>query len=97
LAQSAETIAARLAESGPTLARVEQTSQRGDSWIDRHPIWTGALVGAGAGAAYGARRCANDGCASRGSGGGALVGAAWGAGFGAMIGLILDAALKDFP
>jgi hypothetical protein len=54
-------------------------------WMERHPVWFGLLVGAGAGAALGAASC-GDGCFPIGAGGAAIVGSWYGAGAGALIG-----------
>ena len=53
--------------------------------MERHPVWFGLLVGAGAGAAWGAASC-RDGCFPIGAGGAAMVGSWYGAGAGALIG-----------
>lgn len=55
------------------------------SWMERHPVWFGLIVGAGVGAGLGAASC-GDGCFPIGASGAALVGSWYGAGAGALIG-----------
>jgi hypothetical protein len=55
------------------------------SWMERHPVWFGLIVGAGVGAVWGAASC-SDGCFPIGAGGAAIVGSWYGAGAGALIG-----------
>lgn len=55
------------------------------SWMARHPVWFGLMVGAGVGAAWGAASC-GDGCFPIGASGAAMVGSWYGAGAGALIG-----------
>jgi len=83
----------RLMESRPTAAARSQQSGPTRSWLARHPVLAGFLIGAGAGAAFGAATNANSGCFDSGAspcpgvyaamnaglfgGIGALVGLAW--------------------
>ena len=55
------------------------------NWMERHPVWFGLIVGAGAGAAIGAASC-GDGCFPIGASGAAMVGSWYGGGVGALIG-----------
>lgn len=55
------------------------------NWMERHPVWFGLIVGAGAGAAIGASSC-GDGCFPIGTSGAAMVGSWYGAPVGALIG-----------
>jgi hypothetical protein len=70
-------------ESSQTAA--QQSSPENKSWMERHPVWFGLIVGAGVGAAWGAASC-SDGCFPIGAGGAAIVGSWYGAGAGALIG-----------
>lgn len=63
----------------------QQPPPKNKSWMERHPVWFGLIVGAGAGAALGAASC-SDGCFPIGAGGAAMVGSWYGAGAGALIG-----------
>jgi hypothetical protein len=63
----------------------QQPAPEHKRWMERHPVWFGLIVGAGAGAALGAASC-GDGCFPIGAGGAALVGSWYGAGLGALIG-----------
>ena len=63
----------------------QQPPPEDKSWMERHPVWFGLLVGAGVGAAWGAASC-SDGCFPIGAGGAAMVGSWYGAGAGALIG-----------
>jgi hypothetical protein len=63
----------------------QQSSPENKSWMKRHPVWSGLIVGAGVGAAWGAVSC-SDGCFPIGAGGAAIVGSWYGAGAGALIG-----------
>ena len=63
----------------------QQPPPENKSWMERHPVWFGLLVGAGVGAAWGAASC-SDGCFPIGAGGAAMVGSWYGAGAGALIG-----------
>jgi hypothetical protein len=63
----------------------QQPPPENKSWMERHPVWFGLIVGAGAGAAWGAASC-SDGCFPIGAGGAAMVGSWYGAGAGALIG-----------
>jgi hypothetical protein len=63
----------------------QQSDEDSDRWMERHPVWFGLIVGASAGAVFGAVSCAK-GCFPIGAGGAAIVGSAWGAGPGALIG-----------
>ena len=47
--------------------------RRTKSWMERHPVWFGLIVGAGVGAAWGAASCRN-GCFPLSAGGAAMVG-----------------------
>jgi hypothetical protein len=64
---------------------VQQSRPESKSWMERHPVWFGLIVGAGVGAAWGAASC-SDGCFPIGAGGAAMVGSWYGAGAGALIG-----------
>jgi hypothetical protein len=55
------------------------------SWMERHPVWFGLIVGAGVGFGLGAASC-SDGCFPIGRGGAGIVGSWYGAGAGALIG-----------
>ena len=63
----------------------QQSPPENKSWMERHPVWFGLIVGAGVGAAWGAASC-SDGCFPIGAGGAAIVGSWYGAGAGALIG-----------
>ena len=63
----------------------QQSPPENKSWMNRHPVWFGLIVGAGVGAAAGAASC-SDGCFPVGAGGAAIVGSWYGAGAGALIG-----------
>ena len=63
----------------------QQSPPENKSWMKRHPVWFGLIVGAGVGAAAGAASC-SDGCFPVGAGGAAIVGSWYGAGAGALIG-----------
>ena len=63
----------------------QQPPPEDKSWMERHPVWFGLIVGAGVGAAWGAASC-SDGCFPIGAGGAAIVGSWYGAGAGALIG-----------
>jgi hypothetical protein len=76
----------------------DQPRAEGRSWISRHPVLFGAMVGAGAGAVAGGAMgsewfCSggDDYCFLSGYGG-ALAGAPIGAGIGAVVGVIVSAA-----
>jgi hypothetical protein len=62
-----------------------QPAPENKSWMERHPVWFGLIVGAGVGAAWGAASC-SDGCFPIGAGGAAMVGSWYGAGAGGLIG-----------
>ena len=62
-----------------------QPAPENKSWMERHPVWFGLIVGAGVGAAWGAVSC-SDGCFPIGAGGAAMVGSWYGAGAGGLIG-----------
>ena len=66
-------------------AAQQQPPPEDKSWMERHPVWFGLIVGAGVGAAWGAASC-SDGCFPIGAGGAAMVGSWYGAGAGALIG-----------
>ena len=63
----------------------QQPPPENKSWMERHPVWFGLILGAGVGAAWGAASC-SDGCFPIGAGGAAMVGSWYGAGAGALIG-----------
>jgi hypothetical protein len=63
----------------------QQSPAEDKSWMERHPVWFGLIVGGGVGAAWGAASC-SDGCFPIGAGGAAIVGSWYGAGAGALIG-----------
>jgi hypothetical protein len=76
----------RIASRDGSLQTAAQHSPAEDkSWMKRHPVWFGLIVGAGVGAAWGAASC-SDGCFPIGAGGAAIVGSWYGAGAGALIG-----------
>jgi hypothetical protein len=76
----------RIASQDGSLQTAAQQSPAEDkSWMERHPVWFGLIVGAGVGAAWGAASC-SDGCFPIGAGGAAIVGSWYGAGAGALIG-----------
>ena len=70
---------------GRLQAAAPQAPPQNKSWMERHPVWFGLIVGAGVGAALGAASC-SDGCFPIGAGGAAIVGSWYGAGAGALIG-----------
>jgi hypothetical protein len=71
-------------ERGVTESRT-QTSNRSDRpWVERHPVWTGALIGFGAG--FGLTFLASDNNSIVGPTGPALVWGGLGAGIGALAG-----------
>ena len=63
----------------------QQAPPEDKTWMERHPVWFGLIVGAGVGAAGGAASC-SDGCFPIGASGAAMVGSWYGAGAGALIG-----------
>jgi hypothetical protein len=67
----------------PTVA--QQSPSENKSWMKRHPVWSGLIIGAGVGAVVGAVSCSG-GCYLIGAGGAAMVGSWYGAGAGALIG-----------
>jgi len=79
----------RLRVSGVTLVPQSQQGGQQRSWPARHPVWTGFLIGAGAGAVLGA--AAGGDCVDYGDGGCPALKAALGGGLlggiGALIGL----------
>ena len=75
-------------------ANPQPTEER--SWVGRHPIVTGTLLGAGIGAAYGAASC-RDGCFPIGAGGAAILLASFGAGFGALGGWMVKTVQQQDP
>jgi len=91
LSKAVEREAAKLGMTQATL--LEQSQQPGQprSWPARHPVWTGFLIGAGAGAVLGATGD-NDSCLNFGEAvpcravNAAVAGGLWG-GIGALIGL----------
>ena len=60
-------------------------------WVERHPVWSGAIGGAGIGALWGVASCSGS-CFPIGRGGAAVFGAGWGAGIGALVGWAIGAA-----
>ena len=68
-----------------TFDSAQQPPPDNKSWMERHPVWFGLIVGAGVGAGLGAASC-GDGCFPIGASGAALVGSWYGAGAGALIG-----------
>jgi hypothetical protein len=70
---------------GSLQTAAQQSRPENKSWMERHPVWFGLVVGAGVGAAWGAASC-SDGCFPIGAGGAAIVGSWYGAGAGALIG-----------
>jgi hypothetical protein len=73
------------ARDGSLQTAAQQSRPENKSWMERHPVWFGLVVGAGVGAAWGAASC-SDGCFPIGAGGAAIVGSWYGAGAGALIG-----------
>ena len=71
--------------NGSLQTAAQQSPPENKSWMERHPVWFGLIVGAGVGAAWGAASC-SDGCFPIGAGGAAIVGSWYGAGAGALIG-----------
>jgi len=64
----------------------QRTVEDTKPWVERHPVWTGLIAGAGAGAVWGAWSC-NGGCGMVGGpGGAAMIGSLFFAGPGALIG-----------
>jgi hypothetical protein len=74
-----------LSQMGSLQTASQQSPPENKSWMERHPVWFGLIVGAGVGAAGGAASC-SDGCFPIGAGGAAIVGSWYGAGAGALIG-----------
>jgi hypothetical protein len=72
-------------QDGSFQTAAQQSPPEDKSWMERHPVWFGLIVGAGVGAAWGAASC-SDGCFPIGAGGAAMVGSWYGAGAGALIG-----------
>ena len=70
---------------GSLQTAAQQSPPENKSWMKRHPVWSGLIVGAGVGAAVGAVSCSG-GCYLIGAGGAAIVGSCYGAGAGALIG-----------
>jgi hypothetical protein len=70
---------------GSLQTAAQQSPPENKSWMKRHPVWSGLIIGAGAGAAVGAVSCSG-GCYLIGAGGAAVVGSWYGAGAGALIG-----------
>lgn len=93
LMQAATREAARLAllprAGAPSQPQPPPEDTRG--WVERHPVWSGAIGGAGVGAVWGVASCSGS-CFPIGRGGAAIFGASWGAGIGALIGLAIGAA-----
>ncbi len=65
-------------------ADAQQTTDESKPWVERHPVWSGLIAGAGVGAVWGASSC-RKGCLY-GPGGAAMIGSWFGAGPGALIG-----------
>jgi hypothetical protein len=78
---------------GSLQTAAQQSPPENKSWQKRHPVWTGLMTGAGAGAVWGAASC-NDGCWPIGRVGAAMAGSYWGAGVGALIGFVVGQATK---
>jgi hypothetical protein len=74
-----------VSRDGSLQRAAQQSPPENKSWMERHPVWFGLIVGAGVGAAWGAASC-SDGCFPIGAGGAAIVGSWYGAGAGALIG-----------
>ena len=97
LARGAMTEARRLVAASASQAPQQKPAARERSWIGRHPVLFGALVGAGGGAAVGV---ATSGSCDRSQicpgGGGAVVAVAAliGAGIGSIAGFAIGAARK---
>jgi hypothetical protein len=93
LMQAAVREVARLTSSPRANAASPAQTARDDNrgWVERHPVWTGAIAGAGAGAVIGAASCSKS-CFPIGKSGAAIVGAGWGAGIGVLIGWATGAA-----
>ena len=81
------------ARDGSLQTAAQQSPAENKSWQKRHPVWVGLMVGAGAGAVWGAASC-SDGCFPIGAGGAAIVGSWYGAGVGALIGWVVGRATK---
>jgi hypothetical protein len=81
---------------GSLQTAAQQSPPENKSWQKRHPVWTGQLTGAGAGAVWGAASCnyGNNNCWPVGPVGGAIAGSYWGAGVGALIGFVVGQATK---
>ena len=94
LMQAATREVARLTSS--PRATVSSPAQSGhddnSSWAERHPVWTGTIAGATAGAVIGAASCSGKSCFPIGRSGVAIVGAGWGAGIGALFGWAIGSA-----
>jgi hypothetical protein len=74
-----------------SLAQTAPYDNRG--WAERHPVWTGAIAGAAAGAVIGFSSCSDRrSCFPIGRSGVAIVGAGWGAGIGSLVGWAIGSA-----
>ena len=92
LMQAAVREVARLKSPRANAASPAQTARDDNrGWVERHPVWTGAIAGAGAGAVIGAASCSKS-CFPIGKSGAAIVGAGSGAGIGVLIGWAIGAA-----
>ena len=85
-------VRAEVARSAQTPAPPGTRTQ--SSWIKRHPVVFGAIVGAGAGAVIGVATLPEDRNPDWGPEMAAFAGSAWGAGLGAVGGWIISAATK---
>lgn len=65
--------------------QVQTSTEDTRGWVERHPVWSGAIGGAGIGALWGVASCSGS-CFPIGRGGSALFGAGFGAGIGALVG-----------
>ena len=72
-------------QDGRLQTSAQQSQPETRSWMERHPVWFGLILGAGVGAAWSAATC-SDGCFPIGVSGAMIVGAGYGAGAGALIG-----------
>ena len=64
---------------------VQAPPEESKHWMERHPVWSGLIVGAGTGYAVGALSC-RKGCFPIGPGAAGMLGSWFSAGFGALIG-----------
>jgi hypothetical protein len=93
LLQAATREAVRLSSlpGAGTSGQAQPTSEDARGWAERHPVWSGAILGAGVGGAWGVLSCSGS-CFPIGRSGAAVFGAAWGSGIGALIGWAIGSA-----